>query len=198
MRLRKGEIVDIFASVQCWSNIVMSTPTFPPTANVGPTYPCYLLHTERNTIIPRRKQVYWFGWLTSSEELSQPNQYVIFYRIKVLHVAAKRCKLYDGIIRIIYIIERNGFIMHAFCIFPFLVSFFNAHNDFKKTNKNSINSNNNNTHRRYILSILIKHLLVIYFRKLSLFGIFPFVLVCQIKRKTVYGKTKLLMNCIFN
>ena len=82
-----------------------------------------------------------------------------------------------------------------FIFFPFLFSFFNAHNDLKKRNKNNINSNNNNTHRRCILNILIKHVLVIYFRKLSLFGIFPFVLVSncqikQIKRETVYGKTK--------
>ena len=33
---------DFIASVQRWSNVGMSTPTFPPTTNVSPTCPCYL------------------------------------------------------------------------------------------------------------------------------------------------------------
>ena len=36
------DIVDIVALVQRLSKVGMSTPTFPSTANVGPTYPCYL------------------------------------------------------------------------------------------------------------------------------------------------------------
>ena len=34
---REREIVDIVETVQRWSNVGMSTPTFPPTINVGAT-----------------------------------------------------------------------------------------------------------------------------------------------------------------
>ena len=37
-----SELVNTLASDQCWSNVVKSTPTFPPNTHVGPTCPCYL------------------------------------------------------------------------------------------------------------------------------------------------------------
>ena len=51
------KIVDIFPPVQCWSNVGMSTPTFPTTTNVGPTYPCFL-RLHRNSSLAT--------WLDSS------------------------------------------------------------------------------------------------------------------------------------
>ena len=45
------EIVDIVASVQCWSNVGMSTPTFPPTANLGQGHPCYLGADAQQSLI---------------------------------------------------------------------------------------------------------------------------------------------------